>query len=200
MASTGRILIVYAHPEGYRSRVNRKLVEAARTLPEVHVQDLYETYPDFFINATRERALINQSELLVFLHPLRWYGMPSLMKEWFDVVLEPNWASGKNLGCVLGKGYMLVITTASPADAFGPDGEHGRPLSDFLAPFEQIAARCGMRWMAPHVLHNAKQADDRTLDSHVEAFRHRLEAWLAGATPLSLPPAAPIDTKTGHGI
>jgi glutathione-regulated potassium-efflux system ancillary protein KefF len=194
MASTGRILVVYAHPEGYRSRVNRKLVDAARSLPDVHVEDLYENYPDFFINAAHERDLVNQSELLVCLHPLRWYSMPSLMKEWFDVVLEPNWASGKNLGCVLGKEFMLVITTASPSDAFGPDGEHGRPLSDFLVPFQQIAARCGMRWLAPHVLHNANQADPETLESHVEAFRHRLEAWLAAAAPLALPPATPTDT------
>jgi glutathione-regulated potassium-efflux system ancillary protein KefF len=200
MASTGRILVVYAHPEGHRSRVNRKLIDLARTLPDVHVQDLYENYPDFYIDAARERALINQSELLVFLHPLRWYSMPSLMKEWFDVVLEPTWASGKNLGCVLGKGYMLVITTSSPNDAFGPDGEHGRPLSDFLVPFQQIAARCGMRWMPPHVLHNAKQADPETLEAHVEAFRHRLEAWLAGAAPLSLPTATPTDTESSHGI
>jgi glutathione-regulated potassium-efflux system ancillary protein KefF len=199
MVSTGRILVVYAHPEGYRSRVNRSLVDAARSLPEVHVQDLYETYPDFYINPARERALINQSELLVFVHPLRWYSMPSLLKEWFDVVLEPGWASGKNLGCVLGKGYWLVITTASPAEAFGPGGEHGRPLSDFLAPFEQIAARCGMRWLPPHVLHNAKQADPATLGAHVEAFRRKLEAWLAGAAPLSLPPAAPTDTESSHG-
>lgn len=199
MASPGRILVVYAHPEGHRSRVNRKLVDAARSLPDVHVQDLYENYPDFFIDAKRERALINQCELLVFLHPLRWYSMPALMKEWLDVVLEPNWASGKNLGCVLGKAYLLVITTASPADAFGPDGEHGRPLSEFLVPFQQIAARCGMRWTPPHVLHNAKLADSATLDAHVEAFRGRLEAWLAGPAPLSLPQTASTVPETPHG-
>jgi glutathione-regulated potassium-efflux system ancillary protein KefF len=194
MASTGRILVVYAHPEGYRSRVNRKLVDAARTVPDVHVQDLYESYPDFYINARRERALVNQCELLVCLHPLRWYSMPSLMKEWFDVVLEPTWASGKNLGCVMDKAFMLVITTASPSDAFGPDGEHGRPLAEFLVPFQQIAARCGMRWVTPHVLHNAKQADAETLEAHVEAVRHRLAAWLAAAPPRVLPQASPTDT------
>jgi glutathione-regulated potassium-efflux system ancillary protein KefF len=203
MASRARILVVYAHPAPHQSRVNRQLADAARSLPGVHVQDLYETYPDFYIDVAREQGLIAQSQLLVFVHPFQWYSMPSLLKEWVDVVLQPGWAYGQDGNALRGKGYWLVVTTASPADAFRRGGMHGRPFSEFLAPFEQTAALCGMQWLAPHVLHGAQQADDHAVHAHVAAFRHRLESFLEPASWMPAETAMPaIDTTnraTNHG-
>src|SRR6185312_10690659 len=90
--TTPTILVIYAHPAPHRSPVHRRLAEAARALPGVEVRDLYELYPDFDIDGDHERALLAAAHLLVFLHPFRWYGMPSLVKEWMEVVLLPGWA------------------------------------------------------------------------------------------------------------
>ena len=57
-----RILVLYAHPAPHRSRINSRLAEAARALEGVLVHDLYETYPDFFIDVRREQALLEQVE------------------------------------------------------------------------------------------------------------------------------------------
>jgi glutathione-regulated potassium-efflux system ancillary protein KefF len=187
MSSPARILVVYAHPAPQRSRVNRALAEAARAIPGVYVLDLYQTYPDFYIDGPHERELIDASDLLVFLHPIRWYSMPALLKEWVDVVFETDWAYARNRGALAGKAFWLVASTGSGPDAYQPGGLHGRPFADFLAPFEQTAALCGMRWIEPLVLHGATRLDEAGLESHVAAFRSGLEQFLqASANPAQL--------------
>ncbi|MBC7500430.1 MAG: NAD(P)H-dependent oxidoreductase [Herminiimonas sp.] len=181
MTPVSRILVIYAHSAPHRSRVNRKLAAAARDLPNVFLHDLYETYPDFHIDVAREQALLAQSDLVVFLHPMQWYSMPSLLKEWVDVVLEPGWAHGPGGDALRDKGYWLAITTGSPADAYSPSGVHGRSFSDYLAQFEQTAVLCGMTWLTPHVLHEAHQVDDDAVRDHVAQFRQRLESYAGPA-------------------
>jgi putative NADPH-quinone reductase len=118
MSTPSRIVVLYAHPTPQRSRVNRSLADIARAMPGVHLQDLYQTYPDFYIDAPAERELIDASDLLVFLHPIRWYSMPSLLKEWVDVVFEPDWAYERNRGALAGKSFWLVASTGSGEEAY----------------------------------------------------------------------------------
>jgi glutathione-regulated potassium-efflux system ancillary protein KefF len=180
-----RILVLYAHSMPHLSRVNRRLADAARMVDGVYVHDLYETYPDFFIDVAREHALIAQAEVLVFLHPIQWYCAPALMKEWVDVVFQDGWAHGPERSTARGKGYWLVATTGSAAADFAPGARHGRPFEDYLAQFEQTAAVCGMDWIAPHVLHGAHAVGAAAIDAHVAAFVERL-LGLARAMPRPL--------------
>jgi len=175
--SQEHILVLYAHPAPLRSPVNRRLADAARAIPGVIVQDLYNTYPDFDIDAAHERELAERASLLVFLHPIRWYGMPSMLKEWMDVVMVPGWAYGKPDSALRGKGYWLVATTGSAEDAYQPGGLHGRPFADFLAPFEQTAALCGMNWIEPLVMHGAAKAGEAAIEAHVAEFTRRLRGY-----------------------
>jgi glutathione-regulated potassium-efflux system ancillary protein KefF len=95
-----------------------------------------------------------------------------------------------------------VASTGSGAEAYQPEGLHGRPFADFLAPFEQTAALCGMRWFAPLILHGATRLDDAMLESHAAAFHAGLEQFLASGAADSgapgLPNAAPIDPDNGN--
>src|SRR3954471_14966828 len=94
MPAAYRILVLYAHATPHRSRVNRRLADAARSLPNARVHDLYEQYPDFHIDVAYEQALLADADLIVFQHPIQWYGMPALLKEWVDTVFERGWAYG----------------------------------------------------------------------------------------------------------
>jgi putative NADPH-quinone reductase len=179
--TTPDILVLYAHPAPQRSAVSRALAAAARATPGVVLQDLYELYPDFDVEGERERALLTAARLVVFLHPIRWYGMPSLLKEWMEVVLQPGWAYGGETGehgggALRGKGWWLVTTTGSGVDAYRPGGLHGRPFADFLAPMQAAAQLCGMDWVEPLVLHGAATASDAEVAAHVAQFRRRLQA------------------------
>src|SRR3954452_7620819 len=108
MTATPSILVLYAHPAPHRSRINRLLADTARSLPRVQLHDLYETYPDFHIDVQHEQALLSTADLIVFQHPIQWYGMPSLLKEWVDMVLEQGWAYGRGGTALHGKDFWLV--------------------------------------------------------------------------------------------
>jgi glutathione-regulated potassium-efflux system ancillary protein KefF len=177
MTATPRILILYAHPTPHLSRVNRRLYEAAKTVPNVKVQDLYETYPDFDIDVKQEQALLAESDLIVFQHPIQWYGMPSLLKEWVDVVLEFGWAYGPDGTALKGKNFWLVASTGSPGSSYQDDANHGHAFSAFLPPFKQTAVLCGMRWLPPLILHGARRADDPVIDAHAANYRQLLQTY-----------------------
>lgn len=171
------ILVIYAHPRAHLSQVNRRLADAARAIDGVHVHELYETYPDFYIDVPREQALLAAADVVVFMHPIQWYSMPSLLKEWVDAVLQPGWAYGEHGAALRGKVYWLVVTTGSSHQAYSAGGAHGRPFGDYLPQFEQTAALCGMHWESPHILHGVHHADAAALQAHVDTFAARLAAF-----------------------
>jgi len=82
------VLILFAHPALEKSRVNRRLVAAVQGLEGVTFHDLYEAYPDFYIDVKHEQRLLEAHDIIAFQHPLYWYSTPSLLKEWQDLVLE----------------------------------------------------------------------------------------------------------------
>ncbi|MBK4733922.1 glutathione-regulated potassium-efflux system oxidoreductase KefF [Noviherbaspirillum pedocola] len=172
-----RMLILYAHAMPHYSRVNRRMIERASTIPGVTVNDLYETYPDFVIDVQREQALVEAADLIVMQHPVQWYGMPALQKEWLDTVLEHNWAYGSRGAALAGKDFWLAVTTGSAEGAYSLEGEHGHPFEAFLPPYRQIAQLCGMRWLDPLVLHGARQADEAAIEAHVTRYCDALATY-----------------------
>jgi glutathione-regulated potassium-efflux system ancillary protein KefF len=177
MSADKRILILYAHPTPHLSRVNRRLAEAARAVPNVRLHNLYEAYPDFYINVQTEQALLEEADLVVFQHPIQWYSMPSLLKEWVDVVLEYGWAYGPGGNALRGKDFWLAATTGSAEEAYSEQSYHGHPFHAFLPPIKQTAVLCGMRWLPPLILHGARKIDDRVVEDHVARYLQRLSSY-----------------------
>lgn len=177
MTSSPNIIVILAHASLHHSRVNRRLAQAAKALSNVTVHDLYENYPDFDIDMQREQALLASADLVVVQHPIQWYSMPSLLKEWFDVVLEYGWAYGEGGNALKGKSYWLVASTGGASDTYRTDGMHQHSFSTFLPAQEQTARLCGMTWIPPHIFHGAHQADIVSLDQHVATYVEQLETY-----------------------
>src|SRR5690349_14230387 len=114
------IYVLAAHPNWRDSRVNRLLLEQARAVAGVQVQDLYGRYPDSDIDVSREQANVQAAQLLVLLHPTQWYSMPALMKLWLDEVLRYGWAYGRSGTALHGKDLWLVTTTGGPESSYHP--------------------------------------------------------------------------------
>ncbi len=173
------ILVVTAHPQMEHSRATRALAEAAARLDaaRVHVRDLYALYPDYYIDVAAEQALLREARLLVWLHPVHWYGMTPLLKLWLDEVFSFGWAYGPGGTALEGKDLWLAASTGGPESSYRPDGYNRYFIDAFLHPYEQTAALTRMRWLPPLVLHGAHRASDAAIAEHAALFAQRLAQW-----------------------
>jgi glutathione-regulated potassium-efflux system ancillary protein KefG len=175
---TRRVLVNFAHPVLERSRVNRRLLDAIRDLDGVTVRDLYEAYPTLHIDVACEQDLLVSHDVIVFQHPFYWYSTPALLKEWQDLVLEHGWAYGQGGTRLRGKLTFNALTTGGPQTAYRRDGYNRYTIRELLAPWDQTAHLCGMRFLAPFVVHAALRvrADDDVAEARA-AYRRLLEAF-----------------------
>lgn len=155
-----RILVIFSHPALQSSRANRQLLQAIDGLEGVTLHDLYQQYPDMYIDVKREQALLAEHDLIVFQHPFYWYSCPAIMKEWMDLVLEYGYAYGPEAHTLAGKQWLSAITTGGAPESYCSAGYNQRPLLDFLLPFQQTAQLCGMHWLPPFVLHSFHKLKD----------------------------------------
>ena len=147
-----RVLILFAHPALQKSRVNRRLIAAVRNMENVTINDLYEEYPDFFVNIKREQELLLSHDIIIFQHPLYWYSCPALLKEWQDLVLQYGFAYGTHGTKLNGKRVLTAITTGGPLSAYQRGGHNYFTIRELLRPFEQTVRLCGMVYLPPFVI------------------------------------------------
>ena len=175
--SPASIYLLAAHPRWRDSRVNRRLLAAAREVPGVDINDLYATYPDYTIDVEAEQERLARADLLVMLHPIQWYSMPPLQKLWLDDVLTYGWAYGQGGHALRGKDLWLAATTGGPEASYHPTSYNRYFFDAFLPPYEQTAALCGMRFLPPLVLHGARSAPEAEVAAHVKTFADRLASY-----------------------
>jgi glutathione-regulated potassium-efflux system ancillary protein KefG len=147
-----RILILFAHPALQKSKVNRRLIAAVQNMENVTINDLYEEYPDFYINVKREQELLLRHDIIVFHHPLYWYSCPALLKQWQDLVLQHGFAFGTHGTKLNGKWALTAITTGGSASAYQRDGYNYFTIRELLTPFEQTVRFCRMVYLPPFVV------------------------------------------------
>lgn len=168
------VLVLTAHPQMEQSRTNRRLMRAAAGRDGVVVRDLYALYPDYLIDVEAEQRCLAQARLVVWQHPIHWYGMPPLMKLWLDDVLAFGWAYGPGGTALRGKDLWLVATTGGPEDSYRPDSYNRYFFDAFLPPYEQTAALCGLRFLPPLIRHGAHRVDEAELAAFEAIFVERL--------------------------
>ena len=83
-----KILILFAHPLYEKSRIHKALKKAIPETSDITFRDLYELYPDFNINIKQEQQLLIDHDIIIWQHPVYWYSVPPLLKQWIDMVLE----------------------------------------------------------------------------------------------------------------
>ena len=176
-----RILVILAHPQLAHSHANQALAESARALAaqgaDVAVRDLYALYPDYLVDVAAEQAALAGVQLLVWLHPIHWYGMPPLMKLWLDDVFAYGWAYGPGGTALAGVDLWLATSTGGPDTSYRSDGYNRYFFDAFLPPYEQTATLAGMRFLPPLVLHGAHRASPAELGAHAALFAERLASY-----------------------
>jgi putative NADPH-quinone reductase len=172
-----RLLVYYAHPGHKHSRVNRAMFAAAQAVEGITVVDMYAEYPRFDIDIDREQQRLLDHDVCLFQFPLFWYSTPSIIKEWYDLVLEHGFAYGSKGDKLAGKRMMQAISAAGTHEAYTAEGYQHYPLRTFLTPSEQTARLCKMHYETPYVIHGSLRAPDTgDVEPHAEGYRRLLEA------------------------
>lgn len=99
------------------------------------------------------------ANLIVLTFPLFWFGVPAIMKGWFDrVFISGTFYGGKTIygrGGMTGKRACAAFSLGGRQDMFGDQGIHG-PLEDGMLRhlFQGTLGYVGMEVIRPFIAHN----------------------------------------------
>lgn len=173
-----KILILFAHPRYESSLANQALIKGVASLEGVTIHDLYEQYPDFNVDVSREKELLVQHDMIIWQHPFYWYSCPPLLKQWIDMVLEFGWAYGSGGNALAGKQVLNVLTTGGTRAVYCKDGRNNYTIKEFLRPFEQTARLCGMSYLPPFAVMGTHRLPKDILQKDVQLYRRLLQSLM----------------------
>jgi len=177
MGSEPNIVVYCAHLAIENSVINRAMRDAVSDLAYVNIRDLYELYPDFYIDTATEQAVLRNADLIVFQHPIYWYSAPAIIKHFQDTVLLQGFAYGPGGTALQGKDFLLAVSTGAAAEEYGPGGIHHYPLQELIRPIEQTARFCGMHFMPPLVIQGGHSLPADVVAEHATRYRQLLEDY-----------------------
>ncbi|KAJ3452903.1 nad p h oxidoreductase-related [Anaeramoeba flamelloides] len=154
MSEKKKILIIYAHPEpkSFNGALLNKAIEIFQNQEhEVKVSDLYEMNfqavatkkdftslknPEFFKmqleqrqnnmidEIKNEQKKVEWADLVIFIFPLWWSGLPAILKGWFDRVFY-QWPKLYDQGVFKEKKSLLSVSTGAPRSLYTERGLNG---------------------------------------------------------------------------
>ncbi|TDE11553.1 NAD(P)H-dependent oxidoreductase [Dyadobacter psychrotolerans] len=171
-----KVLIQFAHPTLSKSSIQKTLETYCRKVKGVTFNDLYEYYPDLYIDVKREQKLLSQHDIIIFQHPFYWYSSPPILKQWQDLVLEYNWAYGPEGNALAGKQMLNAISCGGGREAYKETGYNRFPVTQFLLPFNQTAHLCKMEYLPPFVVHETYNMSEDMINSYGENYARVLQS------------------------
>lgn len=132
-----------------------------------------------------EHEKLSWADTLIVQFPLWWYGMPAILKGWFDRVFVRGFAfgvhdaQGRQLrygeGPLAGKRAIVVVSAGARAASLGPRGVNGE-LNDLLFPLQHGALwYAGIDVLPPVLVHGADHMDAATYTFAANAVCERLK-------------------------
>jgi len=167
------ILLQLAHPHMKRSRANRAMLDALSGVSGLVVNDLYEHYPDFYIDTAREQELLRSADLVIFQFPLYWYAAPALLKQWQEMVLRSGFAHGEGGSALHKKRLFTAVTSGQPFESYSGSFN---TIDELLSPYRRTAIHCGMNYLPPFVIHNIDSLSDRDIVEQANRYRAKVIA------------------------
>lgn len=152
------------------------MIDVISEISDVTVDDLYERYPDFDVDVRREQRLLEEHDVILLQHPLYWYSVPALLKQWLDLVLEHGWAYGSGGTALAGKWMLNAVTAGGGAGAYGDAGGGGFTVRSMLAPIEHTARLCQMRYLPPFVIYGTHQLERLEIEQRAADYVRLVEA------------------------
>lgn len=134
-----------------------------------------------------EQHKLRTADTVLLQFPLWWYGMPAILKGWFDRVFTSGFAfslkdpvTGRvrkyGDGGLVGRRALAVVTAGDRAESLGPRGMSG-PLEDVLWPLLHGTVHyTGMAALRPHLVASSDRVDAAAFAEERERLLTRLDA------------------------
>ncbi|MCA2214708.1 NAD(P)H-dependent oxidoreductase [Jidongwangia harbinensis] len=147
-----------------------------------------------------EQAKIDRADTVVVQYPMWWFGMPAILKGWFDRVWHLGYAYGHRGpngewigygdGFLAGKRAIAVVTMGGPAWSYGERGIHGA-VDDLLFPLQHgVLFYAGAEVLPPVLIWGADRLGPGEAEEAAARLRERL---------LTIPATVPLAYRTQAG-
>lgn len=123
---------------------------------------------------------VKSADIILFVTPLWWSGVPAILKGWFDRILAMGvaWDGGRfyEKGLLHGKQAMLIVSAGHPTDYYTESGVHKvTPLQVLHSINHEILAFCGLDIHEPFVALNTLDLNDTGRLKLLQELQFRLE-------------------------
>jgi putative NADPH-quinone reductase len=147
-------LIILGHPNFADSVANKAIIEELENSKlSIEIRNLSELYPDYKINPKVEQKALLEHNTIVFQYPVYWYNMPAILKAWFDIVFEYQFAYGSQGDKLKNKNFLPSFTVGAPEEGYRTLGEHHFRVYEFCKNLEQTAFYAQMEYLDPIYFH-----------------------------------------------
>jgi NAD(P)H dehydrogenase (quinone) len=116
-------------------------------------------------DVSQEQQKLRDADAVIIQFPLWWYGMPAILKGWFDRVFVSGFAFGKDphtgrrlryeQGPFAGKRALVVMTLGDRPASIGPRGKSGELTELMFGLLHGTLAYTGMSVLRPWALPSA---------------------------------------------
>jgi len=139
-----------------------------------------------------EQAKLLRADAVILQFPLWWFGVPAILKGWFDRVLSNGFAYGLTApgarnssrygeGKLKGKRALLSVTAGGMTSHFSERGVNGR-LEDLLFPVTHgTLFYTGMEVLPTFAAHGTNRVAEEQFAALREAYTARLEGLFSDA-------------------
>lgn len=132
----------------------------------------------FAPDLVREQERFLKADLVVWLYPIWWGGMPAILKGWFDRVLALGfaYADGRRFdtGFFTSKCGLLCLSAGGTRERFSAAGVYGDILSVLWPTQRLMIEYLGMAALDPFVAYGVPRIDTQAREAYLREWRARL--------------------------
>jgi NAD(P)H dehydrogenase (quinone) len=126
----------------------------------------------------REQARVLKADVLIFIFPLWWGGVPTIVKGWFDRVLAYGfaYADGERFsrGRFIGRRGTMCVTTGGTRKRFSEGDAYGE-IRQVLYPINRcILEYLGLEVTDPFVAYAAGRSDQESRELYLQSWKARI--------------------------
>lgn len=166
-------LIILGHPDLNTSVANKTIVEevSKSNVKDLEIRNLTALYPNFDIDAQQEQEALLKHNVIIFQYPFYWYNMTPILKKWFDVVFEYQFAFGSQGDKLKNKYFLPSITVGSHESKYRSLKMHNFRILEFCKNLEQTALLAQMNYIDPLFCFETSIVDGYSVESRTEVAR-----------------------------